>query len=309
MPEHPVTRRQFVAAGGGAIAAAALAGSGALASQAAPAATARAPRDIRKAVKLGMVQIEGSLLDKFTLLRDLGFDGVELPSPNDLDPQEVLSARDAAGLAIHGVVGSQHWSSPLSDADPAVRARGRAAMETALRDCHLYGGTTVLLVPAVVKKNVSYADAWTRSRAEIRPLLPLAAELGVHIAFENVWNQFLLSPLEAARYVDSFESDRVGWYFDVGNVVNYGWPEQWVRILGHRILKLDIKEYSRGKRDREGLWKGFNVELLEGDCDWPAVMKALDEIGYRGWATAEIPGGGPERLRAIAERMDRILVS
>jgi hexulose-6-phosphate isomerase len=309
MTADSVTRRQFVAASGGAIAAAALTGSGALAAQDTPVSASRAPRDIRKAVKLGMVQVEGSLQEKFALLRELGFHGVELPSPNDLDAQEVLAARDATGIAIHGVVGSQHWSSPLSDADPAVRARGRDALETALNDCHVYGGTTVLLVPAVVRKDVSYDDAWTRSRAEIAPLLPLAQELGVTIAFENVWNQFLLSPLEAARYVDSFESDRVGWYFDVGNVVNYGWPEQWVRILGPRVVKLDIKEYSRGKRDREGLWKGFDVELLEGDCDWPAVMAALDEIGFRGWATAEIRGGGPDRLRDISERMDRILVS
>ena len=150
--------------------------------------------------------------------------------------------------------------------------------------------------------------AWL-SAEEIRRLLPRAAELGIKIAFENVWNSFLLSPLEAARYVDEFESEFVGWYFDVGNIVRSGWPEHWVRALGKRILKLDIKEYSRAKRDNEGLWKGFGVELLEGDCDWPAVMAALDEIGYSGWATAEIGGGGEERLRDIASRMDRIMVS
>jgi hexulose-6-phosphate isomerase len=137
-------------------------------------------------------------------------------------------------------------------------------------------------------------------------VLPLAGELGIRIAFENVWNSFLLSPLEAARYVDELDSPLVGWYFDVGNVVNYGWPEQWVRILNKRIFKLDIKEFSRAKRDSEGLWKGFGVKLLEGDCDWPAVMAALDEIGYRGWATAEVAGGDEPRLRDIADRMDRI---
>jgi hexulose-6-phosphate isomerase len=164
----------------------------------------------------------------------------------------------------------------------------------------------VLLVPAVVNQDVRYDQAWERSRAEIQRVLPRAVERGVKIAFENVWNQFLLSPLEAARYVDSFESAAVGWYLDVGNVVNYGWPEQWVRILGKRILKLDIKEYSRKRRDAEGLWKGFDVELGEGDCGWPAVMAALDEIGYAGWGTAEIPGGGRERLSEIAARMERI---
>jgi hexulose-6-phosphate isomerase len=124
---------------------------------------------------------------------------------------------------------------------------------------------------------------------------------------ENVWNNFLLSPLEAARYVDEFDADSVGWYFDVGNVVRFGWPDQWIRILGQRIGKLDIKEYSREKQKNEGLWKGFQVEIGEGDCDWPAVRKALLEIEYHGWATAEVRGGDRTRLQEIAERMDRVL--
>jgi len=263
-------------------------------------------RDIKKAVKLGMVAGELSLLEKFQLLKDLGFDGVELDSPNNLDPETVLAARDKTGLSIHGVVDSVHWRDTLSDSDPEARARGVAGLETALRDCKLYGGTTVLLVPAVVNKRISYYDAYRQSQIEIRRVLPLAEELGVKIALENVWNNFLLSPLEAARYVDAFRSQAIGWYFDVGNIVNYGWPEHWVFILGRRILKLDIKEFSRDKRDREGLWKGFNVELLEGDCDWPSVMAALDEVGYGGWATAEVSGGDAARLRDIADRMDRI---
>ncbi len=268
-----------------------------------------APRNIKKAVKLGMVQVDMSLREKFQLLLDLGYHGVEPNSPNDLDNDEVIAARDATGIAIHGVVCSTHWASPLSHPDPEVRANCVEGLTTALHDAKAYGASTVLLVPAVVNKDISYADAWTRSQIEIRKVLPLAEELDIVIAFENVWNQFLLSPLEAARYVDAFESDHVGWYFDVGNIVNYGWPEQWIGILGPRIVKLDIKEYSRQKRNEEGLWKGFSVELLEGDCDWPAVMKALDDIGYTGWATAEVGGGDAERLTDISERMDRILVS
>ena len=162
-------------------------------------------------------------------------------------------------------------------------------------------------MPAVVNKQISYADAYTRSQAEIRKVLPLAEELQVKIALENVWNNFLLSPLEYAQYIDAFDSPWIGAYFDVGNIVNYGWPEHWIRTLGHRILKLDIKEFSRQKRDDEGLWKGFGVELGEGDCDWPAVNQALNDIGYSGWATAEIRGGDTARLKDIAMRMDRIL--
>ncbi len=263
---------------------------------------------IKKAVKFGMVQEDGlSVLEKFQLLQELGFDGVEMDSPSNLDRDEVIAASQVSGLPIHGVVDSVHWQKTLSDPDAAVRAEGLAGLSTALRDAHAYGASTVLLVPAVVNKQVSYVDAYVRSQLEVRKVLPLAAELGVKIAFENVWNMFLLSPLECVRYVDEFESDLVGWYFDVGNVVNYGWPEHWIRTLGHRILKLDIKEYSRAKRDQEGPYAGFRVPLGEGDCDWPAVVEALSEIGYEGWATAEIAGGDKERLREIAERMDRIL--
>lgn len=266
-------------------------------------------RNLKKAVKFGMIAGDGSVLDKLTLLRDLGFDGVEIDSPSNLDLDEVLEAMGKTGIDVHGVVDSVHWKQTLSHPDREVRAKGRAGLETALRDAKKVGASTVLLVPGVVNKQVSYEQAYLRSQTEVSRVLPLAEELGVKIAFENVWNQFLLSPLEAARYVDELESNMVGWYFDVGNVVNYGWPEQWVRILGHRILKLDIKEYSRKRRNDEGLWKGFQVKLLEGDCDWPAVMAAVDEIGYEGWGTAEIAGGGPERLEEIAERMDRIFAS
>jgi hexulose-6-phosphate isomerase len=264
-------------------------------------------RAVRKAVKYEMIAGDLPVLDKFQLVRSLGFDGVEMMSPANYDRDEVLAARDRSGIVIHGVVNSEHWRSPLSDPDPAVRARGREALEHALRDAKSYGSTTVLLVPAVVNKQVSYADAWKRSRAEIRRVLPLAEEVRVRIAIENVWNNFLLSPLEAARYVDELESPWIGWYFDVGNVVRYGWPDQWIRILDHRILKLDIKEYSRVKRDNEGIWKGFNVEIGDGDCDWPAVRAALRDIGYEGWATAEVRGGDAARLKEIADRMDGAL--
>jgi L-ribulose-5-phosphate 3-epimerase len=263
-------------------------------------------RPCKKAVKLGMVRGGGTLLEKFTLLKKLGFDGVELDSPNGLDRAEVLDARDASGLVIHGVVDSVHWSKPLSDPDEAVRRAGIDALVTALRDAKAYGASSALLVPAVVNKGVSYRDAYERSVACIREVLPLAAELEIHIALENVWNNFLLSPLELCRYIDEFESPWIGSYFDVGNVVRFAWPEHWIEALGPRILKVDVKEYSRKKQNDEGLWKGFAVELHEGDCDWPTVMKAFDAIGYSGWFTAEIPGGGEERLRDIAARMDRI---
>lgn len=272
-----------------------------------PAAADPAPeRNVRKAVKIEMVADGDSLEEKFRQLVELGFDGVELPSPNGWSVEEVVEARDATGLPIHGVVCSEHWSSPLNHPDEAVRKRCIEAIEVAVADAKAYGASSVLVVPAVVNKGMSYEDAWRLSRESLLEVVPVAEAAGIDILFENVWNNFLLSPREAAAYVDSFESERVGWYFDVGNIVAYGWPEQWVRVLGPRLRKVDVKEYSRKKLNDEGRWAGFGVDLLEGDCDWPAVMTALDEIGYSGWMTAEIKGGDRAWLADVAERMDRI---
>lgn len=262
---------------------------------------------LKKAVKLGMVKGPKSIVDRFALLKRLGYDGVEVSRPSPVPLKELREASAAAGLPIHGVVNSAHWGKPLSHPKAKVRDEGRAALETAISDAKALGADSVLLVPGMVNGGVRYDECYHRSQAEIRKVLPLAEEKGIKILFENVWNNFLLSPMEAARYIDEFESKSVGMYFDVGNVVRYGWPDHWVHILGHRIGKLDIKEYSRKKQNDEGLWKGFNVKIGDGDCGWPAVMKALADIGYSGWATAEVGGGGEERLADIKARMDRVL--
>lgn len=293
-----LARRDFLTATG-ALAATALLGGVTRAAE-------RKDRGLKKAVKFSMVGGNAPLLEKFKMLKEIGFDGIDMDRP--ADHAEVLAARDQSGLIVHGVVDYVHWGQPLSHPDPAVRAKGLEGLHTALKDSKAYGGTTVLLVVGKVDKQTSYADAYKYSQEEIRKALPLAKELGIKIAFENVWNMFLLSPLEFARYIDEFESPLVGAYFDVGNVVNYGWPEQWIRVLGQRIMKLDIKEYSRAIRDKEGPGAGFRAELGEGDCDWPACLAALDEIGFRdGWCTAEVKGGDRERLADVSARMDKIL--
>ena len=260
----------------------------------------------KKSLKYGMIKEDISVMDKFKLIKELGFDGIELDSPNELDEQEILEAKEASGLEIPGVVNSLHWKKPLSHPDPKVRAECLASIETALKATKVYGGTTVLLVPAVVNAEISYADAYKRSQEEIRKLLPIAEETGIKIALENVWNNFLISPVEAARYVDEFESEMIGWYFDVGNIVRYGWPHHWVEALGPRILKVDIKEYSRKKQLDEGIWKGFQVELGEGDSEWEKVNKALKKVGYTGWGSAEMRGGDRKRLADISRRMDDV---
>jgi hexulose-6-phosphate isomerase len=302
-----MNRREFVQTGAAALALASLTPSALAAEQQALAAAASG-RNLKKGIMWGTVGVKGSVLEKMKAIKEAGFDGTEMMSHMDQD--EVLRARDETGLALPSVCGRDHWGKPLSDPDPKVRAEGLEALKQTLRDAKRYGASSVLLVPGVVSKEVSYADAYTRSQAEIRKAVPLAEELGVKIAIEDVWNHFLLSPLEAARYVDEFHSPAVGWHFDVGNILNYGWPEQWIRILGPRIQKLHIKEFSRKKRDNQGLWKGFDVQLLDGDNDWPAVMKAVDAIGYHGWAITEQGGGdSPEGLKDLVQRLEKILAS
>ena len=252
-------------------------------------------------------------LEKFKLLKEVGFEGVE-PSSH-LDQKEILKARDESGLEIASVSSGGH-SRWLSEPTASLRKQGLDGLMQALRDAKAYGASSVLCVAGMVNGNMPYAETYKRTQEEIRKAIPLAEELGVKIAVENVWNNFLLSPLEAARYVDEFKSPAVGWHFDVGNVISIGWPEQWIRILGKRIQKIHIKEFSRRKMNEEGLRKGFAVDYLEGDDDWPAVMKALDEVGYKGWCIVE-PACGPckeklspeEFVKKVSEQLDKILAS
>lgn len=296
-------RREFLK--NSAVAAAAVTGLGMSESVlGAPEAAARPM--IKKSLKWGMVKEDLSIMDKFKLLKDLGFDGVELDTPNDLNMKEVLAARDKTGLELPGTVNSVHWKSPLTDPDPKVREICSNSMIQSLKDTKQYGGTTVLLVPGVVNQNVSYGDAYKLAKTEIKKLIPTAEKTGVKIALENVWNSFLISPVEAARFIDEINHPLVGWYFDVGNILRYGWPTHWIEALNKRIMKLDIKEFSLKKQNDEGLWKGFDVELLEGDCNWPEVNKALAKIGYSGWASAEVRGGDRVRLQTISEKMDGV---
>jgi len=287
-------RRSFLRAAGAAVFAGGLADERKIAS-----ADEGPQKQWKKAFMLGGLS-EGSPLPVFRLLKDAGFDGVELISPNKLDIHEVRNARDQTGLVIHGVSGSRHWRDTLSDPDPHVVARGIEAIRQEFADCQAYGGTTVLVVPAVVNKNVSYGEAYDRSQRNIRKLIPDAEKHGIRIAIEEVWNRFLLSPVEFARYIDEFASPWVGAYFDVGNIVEYGYPEEWIRELGKRILKVHIKEYAKAKR--------FDYRLGEGEIDWNAVRTALLEVGYDGWITAEVGLGDLETMKDVVRRMNRLLL-
>lgn len=290
---HPLGRRDFLRFTA-AVAASAVTGGPYLV-----AADSKKPK-LKKAVKYGMVQVKGGdHLARLELAKKCGFLGVEIDSPGTGDLDGLVKASKETGVAIHGVVDSVHWRDTLSHPDEKVRAKGLAALEGALRDAKTVGADTVLLVPGVVNKDVTYQQCWERSIAEIKKALPLAEKLKIPIAIEVVWNNFITKPEQLIEFVDSFKSEYVGAYFDTSNMIKYGVPPaEWIRKLGKRMLKFDFKGYSKTKE-----W----VAIGEGDEDWPEILKALAEIGYEGWATAEVGGGGEEKLKDISARMDKVL--
>lgn len=266
---------------------------------------ATAAGGIRKAVLLSMLPKELPYRERFQLARDVGFEGIEIQTIDDpKEAEDIRAASQKTGLAIHSVMNAEHWRSPLSSGEPAVVAKSVTGMETSLRNAKLWGAGTVLLVPAVVDPKTGYQDAWTRSQKVIRErLLPLATELKVIIAIEEVWNKFLLSPLELNRYVDDLASPWVKAYVDVGNMVFYGYPQDWIRTVGKRIVRLHLKDFQLDRPNGKFFWRN----LGEGDIDWPEVRKALTEVGYEGWATVEIEGGDAAYLKDVVARFDRFL--
>jgi hexulose-6-phosphate isomerase len=269
-----------------------------------PAATGAAA-GIRKAVLISMLPKGLPYAERFAIARTAGFEAIEMQTI--VKPEEAAEIREAsqkAGLRIHSVMNTDHWQLPLSSSDPDVVSRSVRGMETSLRNAVLWGAETVLLVPAVVDAKTSYRDAWTRSQSVIRErLIPMARDLKVIIAVEEVWNKFLLSPVEFARYVDDFESPWLRAYFDVGNVVIYAYPQDWIRTLGPRIAKVHVKDFNFDRSNGRFSWKN----LGEGDIDWPEVRRALADINYKGYVTTEVAGGDAAYLTDLAGRVDKFL--
>jgi len=297
-------RREFVQAGTSLLALVSLS-PGLVAAEGSPAAN----RAHKKAIMWGTVGVKGSVLDKMKAVKAAGFDGAEMDS--HMDQAEVLKARDATGLEITSVCGVHHWGKPLSHPDAKVREEGLAALKQTLRDAKAYGAGSILLVPGVVNKEVSFDVCWQRSIEQIRQAIPLAQELGVKISIENVWNNFITTEDQAVRYLDEINSPWVQWHFDVGNIIRYGDPIAWIKALNKRITRVHIKEYSRDLAMRSGnVGKGFNVPLLEGANNWPGIMKALDEAGYRDYLITEQGGGDtPEGLRDLCARLEKIIAT
>ena len=242
--------------------------------------------------------------ERFKLAKEAGFDGVEIGTlGNDIDRLQTKEIATQHQLEVFSVMNSKHWACPLSDADDTVRAESRAGMLDSIATATAVGADAVLLVPAVVNPETNYEAAYERSQAEIRKLIPQAAEEGVTIALENVWNKFLLSPIEFSQYLDEFESETITAYFDVGNIVLYGYPQHWIRSLGKRISKVHVKGFNANE-------SRFTYLIEDCTIDWNAVMAAFEEIGYDDYMTAELPvdQDNPEgRVHGISDDMDRII--
>lgn len=260
---------------------------------------------IRKSTLISMLPKDRPYAERFTIARDAGFDAIEIGTiTRNEEAAEIREAADKTGIRIHSVMNADHWRLPLSSSDADVVRRSVLGVEQSLQNARLWKADTVLVVPAVVDAATSYRDAWTRSQRVIRErIVPAARDLKVVIAIEEVWNKFLLSPIEFARYVDEFESPWVRAYFDVGNVVLYGFPQDWVRTLGARIVKVHLKDFKMDRRNGTFAWKN----LGEGDIDWPEVRRALGEVGYAGYVTTELDGGDAAYLKDVSGRVDRFL--
>jgi L-ribulose-5-phosphate 3-epimerase len=272
-----------------------------------PGSDAQIPPTTPLALKKGLVydMLPGDLshAERFKMARDVGFEVVQAPTMQDEHAaEEVKNAADKANIRIDSVMNMDHWQYPLSSNDSAVVEKSLAGMRTSLHNAKLWGSDAVLLVPGVVNAETPYREAWTRSQEQIRKLIPVAEENKIVIAIEEVWNKFLLSPLEMDQYIREFQSPWVKAWFDTGNVLLYGYPQDWIRTLGKSIVKLHVKDF---KRKGDGYaW----VNLGDGDADWSEVRKALAETGYTGSAIVELKGGDEAYLRNLSRRMDRLVL-
>jgi hexulose-6-phosphate isomerase len=249
-----------------------------------------------------MIKVPGGLKGKFAAAKQAGFAGVELNAPG-FSVDEVKAAIAATGLPVDGTVCSSHWNIRHTSPDAETRAKALADLQQALRDTHAVGGHSVLLVVGKGDDGPEQ-EIWPRSVENIRQAVPLAAELGVSIVIENVWNKFLYdhegdhkqNADKFVKYVDEFHSPWVGMQFDIGNHWKYGSMGDWIRQLDKRVLKLDVKGFSRAQNKF--------TPIGEGDIDYADVRKALTEINFHGWLAAEVGGGDLKELTSISKQMD-----
>ena len=291
-----MNRRSFLRLASGAATAVALA----------PTLTAAPKRNLRKAIMYSTIGFKGSVLDKFRAMKAAGFAGVE--PMGAMNREEVLAALKETGLQAASVCCHTHWVKPLSAPDEATRKIGFDGLVHSLHDAQAYGATSVLLVPGVARNGVTYEQCFARSVAEIKQAIPVARDLGVRISIENVGNDFIMNPQQAVDYLDAFNSEWVGWHFDIGNAGRVGPAEKWINALGQRIVRIHVKDFSTRPAEK-GAKGSARPKLLDGETNWPGVMAALDRAGYSGWGISEQPGDQAatvEAARDLGQRMDRI---
>jgi hexulose-6-phosphate isomerase len=235
-------------------------------------------------IYFGAVLPDASLSERMALVKRAGYDGIEIPQPsNEDEARQLKEVAQSQGIEIHSIMGGTHWQFPLSSPNEDIRRKGIEGIEMALHFAGIVGAGAVLVVPGVVNEQTDYRTAWEISMKSLKHLREVAKREGVFLLVENVWNRFLLSPIEFCQFVDELNEGNgyVGAYFDVGNILIIGYPEQWIRMLGGRIKRVHIKDFDL--RRREFVW------LFEGDVNWKAVHDALVEVGYDSYLTAELP--------------------
>ena len=312
-----VPRRKFLGMGATTLAAAAVCqgNSIAVASPAVPVldatVTPPAGKRILLSCKLGMIATEAegkklSLAERLKMAGQAGFDGVDFDEAGNFTVEQARAAVLESGVFAHNAINHQHWEFRLTSAKQSDREKGVANIEHCLRVSHAIGGSAVLIVVGRGDDGTE-KEAEERAAAEIKKLIPLAASLGQSILFENVWNKLHYdhdlppeqTPERFIRFVDSFNSPWVGMYYDIGNHWKYGQPREWLNAFGRRAVKLDVKGFSRAKN------KFVDITSEEDDLPWDEVRKGLDEIGFTGWTTAEVGGGGLERLTVVRKQMQK----
>ena len=263
--------------------------------------------------------LDGSLPIKSAMEQasKLGFEGIELGiasqgvlthNTSQAECEEIVREAEKHGLEISGVASGESWTTSPTANDEDVRLKIIDFTQKALQITHWLGSDAYLFVPGAVEvfflpdaEVIPYDVCYQRASEAISQLVPVAEKLGVAIAVENVWNKFLLSPLEMREFIDNFNTTQVGVYFDVGNVLLTGYPDQWIRILGSRIKRVHIKDFKLSVGNADGF-----VDLLEGDVDFEAVKQALSEINYDGYVTAEMIPFTPGRPEKTAAAMKKI---
>ncbi len=254
---------------------------------------------MKKSVGICCFYGKWSIEEKLILAKEAGFRGFEIDLSEDgpvnlhSTPAELKTFRALAekhGLELSGLMSFLYWGANAASGDPAVRQKASSLLARQIECAQQLGIDTILAVPGAVgvdfipgAETVRYDLAYERASEFIKTALPTAEKAGVTIAVENVWNKFLLSPLEMKAFVDQFSSPNVGVYFDVANTLAFGYPEHWIEILGERIKRVHFKDYRRNVATVDGF-----CDLLSGDVDWSAVMTALRKVGYENWIAAEM---------------------